>query len=264
MSGILSRLRHLFGDELFVRVGRQLEPTALATELAGPVHESVRQIEDLLNSRRRFAPETESRSFTIVASDYVVLLMLGPLVRRLTALAPNVSTRFMALDLTVGDRLAAGHVDFAIVPSGVAPGLPSTPLFQDSWTCAVWSGHPSVGDRLTTDEFMALPHLAFNPSDPEHTSLAEEYFARMGYESRTVASTQSFATAAFSLHGTPLVTILPRRLGERLLQPAQIKLVEPPFAAPPLHEELVWNPRFTASSPHAWFRTQLVEVAKML
>jgi DNA-binding transcriptional LysR family regulator len=264
MSGILSRLRHVFGDDLLVRVGRHLEPTDLAAELAAPVHECVQQIEDLLDARRPFTPETESRSFTIIASDYVVMLMLGPLARRLTKLAPNISARFVALEPTVGDRIAAGHADFAIVPSDLAPGLPSVPLFQDTWACAVWAGHPSVGNRLTIDEFMALPHLAFSASDPEHTTLAEDYFAQMGYKSRIVASTQTFAAAVFSLHGTSLVTIVPRRLGERLMQPAQIELLEPPFAVPPFDEKLVWNPRFTASSAHAWFRTQLKEVADLL
>ena len=43
MSGILSRLRHAFGDELLVRVGRNLEPTVLASDLAGPVHEIVQR-----------------------------------------------------------------------------------------------------------------------------------------------------------------------------------------------------------------------------
>jgi DNA-binding transcriptional LysR family regulator len=192
------------------------------------------------------------------------MVMLGPLVRRLRALAPNVSARFVALEPTIEDRLAAGHVDFAIVPSDLASGFPSIPMFQETWMCAVWEGHPSLGDRLTIDEFMALPHLAFSASDPEHTTLAEEYFARMGYESRIVASCQTFAAAVFSLHGTPLITIVPRRLGERLMRPAHVKLLEPPFAVPPFDETLVWNPRFTDSSAHAWFRTQLVEVAKLL
>lgn len=269
MSGILSRLRHVFGDELLVRVGRRLEPTDLAVELAGPVHECVQEIENLMNLRRPFVPETENRSFTVAASDYVGMLMLGALAKRLTALAPNISARFVALEMPViMDRLAAGHVDLLIVPSDIPldlpPDLASVPLFEDTWTCAVCAEHPSVGDRLTIDEFVALPRLAFSAFHPEPTTLVEDRFAQIGYESKIVAFTQSFATAAFSVHETPLVTIVPRRLGERLLQPAQIKLVELPFEAPPLREQLLWNPRFTANPAHAWFRTQLVEIAKLL
>ena len=39
-SGNLARLRHAFQDELLVRVGRNLELTAFAADLAGPVHDA--------------------------------------------------------------------------------------------------------------------------------------------------------------------------------------------------------------------------------
>src|SRR6185295_1207582 len=97
-SGILARLRHAFHDELLVRVGRNLELTALATELVTPVRECVRSVEDLLNLRQPFSPESARWSFRIAASDYVVFLLLGSLLKTLTALAPNISVRFFALE----------------------------------------------------------------------------------------------------------------------------------------------------------------------
>jgi DNA-binding transcriptional LysR family regulator len=262
MSGILARLRHVFNDELLVRVGRHLEPTAFAAELARPVRACVQGIEDLLSTQRAFSPQTETRTFVIAASDYVVLLLLGPLVKRLTALAPNIGVRFVSLESSVADRLAMGEIDFCVVPTELDPAFPSVPLFDDSWICAVWAGHPTVGDRLTVEEFLALPHLTFNISDPEHTSLADEHLARIGYERKIVASTDSFATAPFLLRETSLVTMIQRRLGARLERPADIKLLEPPFEIPPMCERLAWNPRFSASLAHAWMREQLVEAAK--
>lgn len=264
MSGILARLRNLFGDELLVRVGRHLEPTEFAAEIAGPVRECVRQIEDLLNSKRPFAPESESRSFTIAASDYATFLLFGPLLQRLHDRAPQVSVRFVALDRTVGDRLAAGDIDFGILPAELDPGVPSLPLFDDTWTCMVATEHPTVGNRLTVDEFLALPHLTYNMSGPQYGSIADEYLAAAGHERKIVASIASFATAPFLLHGTSLVTTLPRRIGERLRQAADVKLLEPPFEIPPLREQLFWNPRFTAGAAHVFLREQLIEAAKML
>jgi DNA-binding transcriptional LysR family regulator len=264
MSGILARLRLLFNDELLVRVGRHLEPTALASELARPVRECVQQIEDLLSTQRPFSPETEARTFVIAASDYVVLLLLGLLVQRLTAVAPNIGVRFVSLESSVADRLAMGEIDFCIVPTDLEPGFPSVPLFTDSWICAVWSGHPTVGDRLTVEQFLALPHLTFNITDPEHTSLADEHLARIGYERKIVASTDSFATAPFLLRETSLITMVQRRLGARLERSAEIKLIEPPFEIPEMCERLSWNPRFSASPAHAWMREQLVEAAKSM
>jgi len=264
MSGILARLRHAFHDELLVRVGRNLELTALAAELATPVHECVQQVEDLLNLRTPFTPATALWSFRIAASDYVVFVMLGALLKTLTELAPNMSVRFFALEPTAGDRLSAGDVDFAILPAEFEANLPSVPLFEDSWVCAVWSGHPHTKDRFTVDELLALPHLSFRLAGPDNGSIAETFLAQAGYERRIVASTESFATAPFLLRETPLVTLVPRRLGERLQRAAEIRLVELPIEVPPLREKLIWSPRFTASAAHAWLRERLVEVAKAL
>lgn len=264
MSGILARLRHAFNDELLVRVGRNFELTALAAELAAPVSECVRQVDDLLNLRRPFAPEVTRWEFRVSASDYVVFLLLGALLKTLTELAPNISVRFSGLESPPAGRLASGEVDFVVLPAELEPSLPSVPLFEDSWICAIWSGHGHTRDRFTLDEFLALPHLSFRFAGPDHGSIAENHMAELGIERRVVASTESFATAPFLLRETPLVTLVPRRLGERLQRAADIRLVEPPLDLPPLREKLVWSPRFTASTPHAWLRAQLVGVASNL
>jgi DNA-binding transcriptional LysR family regulator len=264
VSGILARLRHAFQDELLVRVGRNFELTAFAADLVDPVHDCVRQIEDLLNLRRPFEPESARWSFRIAASDYVVFLLLGPLLKGLTERAPHISTRFMALEPGAGERLAAGDLDFAVLPEEIEPSLPFVQLFEDSWVCAVWSGHPHAGNQFTLEEFLATPHLSFRLAGPDHGSIAESHLAQLGFELKIVASTESFATAPFLLRDTAFATLVPRRLGERLQPSADIRLIELPLDIPPLREKLIWNPRYTASPAHAWFRERLVEVAKGL
>jgi DNA-binding transcriptional LysR family regulator len=228
------------------------------------VHDCVHQIEDLLNLRRPFEPESARWSFRVAASDYVVFLLLGALLQSLTERAPNISVRFMALEPSAGERLAAGELDFAVLPAELETSLPSAPLFEDSWVCAVWSKHSHPGPQFTLDEFLAMPHLSFRLSGPDHGSIAESYLAQLGFELKIVASTESFATAPFLLRDTPFTTLVPRRLGERLERAADIRLVELPLDIPPLREKLIWSPRYTASPAHAWFRARLVEVAQAL
>jgi DNA-binding transcriptional LysR family regulator len=264
MSGMLSRLRQGFGDQLLVRVGRNLEPTDFAASVAERVHGCVLELENLLEETRPFDPESDGRAFRISASDYSALLLFGPIVRRLIEAAPHMSAYFLRLDVTAGERLNVGEIDFAIFPAEIDPALPSIPLFDDTWVCAACSRHPSLGDELTIEEFLKHPHMSFNISDPGHVSVADEFLERNGHERRIVASTESFTAAPFLLQGTTLLTILPRRLGERMQQAAQIRLLELPFDVPPLREKLVWNPRFTSSPGHAWMREQFVEVAGAL
>jgi DNA-binding transcriptional LysR family regulator len=264
MSGMLSRLRHAFGDDLLVRVGRNLELTEFAANIAARVHQTVLELEQLLEGARPFDPSKTSRAFRIGATDYSALLMFGPIMQKIVELAPDMSLNFLRLDVTAGERLAAGEIDFAIMPAGIEPGLPSAPLFDDTWVCAAWTQHPSLCSVLSIEEFLKHPHLSFNISDPGHASVADEFLANNGHARRIVASTESYTAAPFLLRGTPLLTILPRRLGERMQHAADIQLLELPFDVPPLCEELVWNPRFSASPAHVWMRDRLLEVARQL
>ena len=264
MSRMLARLRHAFGDELLVRVGRNLEPTEFASGIAARVHDTVQGLENLLDASRPFEPKTDSRAFRISASDYAVLVLFGAIMRRLIERAPRMAAHFVRLDLEVGERLASGEVDFAVLPAEFEPNLPSVALFEDTWVCAAWTGHPTIGDRLTIEQFLEQPHLAFNISDPSHVSVADEHLAREGHLRRIVASTESFTAAPFLLRGTSLLTILPRRLGERMREAAEIRLFELPFKVPPLREKLAWNPRFTTSPGHVWLREQLVRVGQVV
>ena len=104
--------------------------------------------------------------------------------------------------------------------------------------CAAWAGHPSLGAELTVDDFLKHPHLTFNISDPWQISIADDHAARLGRERRIVASTASFTAAPFLLSGTPLLAIVPRRLGERMRVAADLRLLELPFSIPPLRDTL--------------------------
>jgi DNA-binding transcriptional LysR family regulator len=264
MSGILSRLRHAFGDELLVRVGRNLEPTEFAVNIAERVHECVQELEELLEESRPFDPQSDHRAFRISASDYSTLLICAPLIKRMSLVAPNMTVNFLRLDLTAAERLNSGEIDFAIFPTEIESALPGVELFEDTWVCAAWSGHESVGDELTIGKFLRHPHLSFNISDPGHVSVADEFLASSGHKRRILATTESFTAAPFLLKGTQLLSLLPRRLAEHMQAAADIRLFELPLEMPPLREKLVWNPRFTSSPGHTWMREQLVDLAGSL
>ncbi len=264
MSGALAKLRVLFDDELLVRVGRNLELTAHAEEIAGPVRQCLQQLEDLLNTKRSFEPQAESRVFQIAATDYAVLLMLGPLVKKLEELAPHISVRFVKLDSKARERLAAGDIDFSIMPEGVDTTLPSVDLFKDPWVCILWDRHQTIGADLTLEHFMAQPHMAFVIGDEGHASIADEHLVRQGYQRNIVATTESFTNAPFLLQGTMMLAMVPQRLAERLRDAAHIRLMDIPMEVPSLAEKLIWNPRFTQSRPHIWMRELLVSIAATL
>lgn len=257
-SAMLSRLRILFDDELLVRVGRGFELTPFAEEIMVPVRECIEEIETLINFRQKFEPETEDRSFSVIASDYVMMLLLPSLLNELARAAPKLSIHFIHLRdrESVVRQIASGDVDFGIIPhDGEACKILSwSDLFYDDWVCAAWADHPSLGKELTKDEFLAVPHLRFTTKG----SLADQEIERAGYARDYTVSSESLALGPLLVQGTKMIAVVPKRLGENMARMANLKLLRPPFSLTPLRETLYWSPRYDTSPAHRWLR-RLIE-----
>ena len=262
MSGTLSRLRDLFKDDILVRVGRQLELTPLAQELAPQLRQQLKGVEDLLNARRSFIPSSEVRTFSIAASDYVVFLLLQPLVARMAEHAPGVKLQFVRLDAGAADRLGEDAIDFMIQPSYLQTHFPSAELFTDGWVCVVWSGNQSVGKTLSEAQYLAMPHLAFSMPGEGAGSAADIHLNHLGVQRRITAWTESFILSPFLVRGTDMVTLMHQRVAVALEAAADARIMTAPYDLPELREVLIWNPRRTADPPHLWMREQIMAAAR--
>src|SRR5205814_282704 len=163
--------------------------------------------------RPEFNPGSDSRRFRIAASDYATFLVLQPLLERVFLGAPGVS--FEILPLPGNDLLATGDVDLGIWPAEVPASeqFSSQVLFYDKWVCAVWSGLPDIGDKLTMDKYVSLPQLSYGPA-----STGEIAFNKMAVERRVELTVSSFFLLPFMLQGTHLVTLIHERLGKRMAE----------------------------------------------
>ncbi len=261
MSGTLARLRDLFKDELLARVGRQLELTPLAQDLAPVLHQRLLDIEDLMNARRAFVPAKERRTFVIAASDYIVFVLLQPLVARLAEQAPGVSVRFTRLAPTSPDQLGEDAVDFVIMPSEVEVHYPAEPLFADRWVCVAWQGNTQIGEGIDMQQYLSLRHLVFSMPGGESASLADTSLERMGVRRRIAAWTESFMLSPFLVRGTDMITVVQERVALRLQHAAEARILALPYDAPDFHESLYWNPRRSTDPPHVWLREQVLAAA---
>jgi DNA-binding transcriptional LysR family regulator len=265
MSGTLARLRALFKDDLLVPVGRQLVPTPLAEELLHPVRQAIEQIESVFAYRSGFDPTREKRSFIVAASDYATLLLLPRLVARLADDAPGISLRFRYLIPDPITLVAENTVDFVIMPFEMGKHLEGDPLFVDQWVCAVWSKHPSIGRRITKQQYLTLPHATLSISAILDTaSIADHHLHEFALKRHISISTESFLLSLFALRRTSAIAIVPRRLAELVKDFAEIKLLKPPFDLPDLRETVFWNRRNDASPSHRWMRSLLIDVARGL
>ncbi|HEY6493944.1 MAG TPA: LysR family transcriptional regulator [Trebonia sp.] len=266
MSNTLARLRKLVGDPLLVREGLTLVPTPRAESLRQPVQEALGLIQAALDDRSGFDPAGDRATFTISCSDYSLLMLIGPLVRRLAAAAPGLTIQVLPRAPDPVRLLRDGEVDFVIEPAEIMPDvtLPRIRLFADRWLCCVWEGTTEVGDEMTMETYLRLGHVVYSAVRGHPVSLPDTYLAQAKVPRRTEFTVESFLLAPFLLQGTDLVTLVPERASGHLRRTAAVRFLEPPLPLPPITETLWWNPRQTVDPAHSWLRARIAETAAEL
>ena len=266
MSAALGRLRRLFDDPLLVRQGSGLVPTPLADSLVIPVQECLASVESIVSVRGAFDPERAQRRFTVIASDYVLFVLMRSLFAELAREAPGIRIHVAAAYPDHLEQLRTGRADLLILPREIVGGdsarFRHLPLFTDRHVCAVSADNPDVGDTISLDEFSTMPYLAYQAG--ERYSLVESQLDLRGIPRRTEVTTETFALAPFILAGTRLITMLYERLGRQVAEQAGVRLLEPPVELPPVNEEMYWEPRNTEDAGHRWLRERIQAHAQRL
>src|SRR5215469_12465197 len=266
MSNTLARLRKLFSDPLLVREGLTLVPTPRAESLSQPVREALGLIQQALGSEDVFDPASGHATFTMSCSDYSLLMLIGPLVRRLTTAAPGITVQVVPRAPDAVRLLRDGEADLVVEPVEIMPDvtLPRMRLFTDRWLCCVWEGNAQVGDRMSMEVYLRLGHLVYSAAPGHPVSLVDTYLAQAQVPRRIEFTVESFLLAPFLLQGTDLVTLVPERAASHLRRTAAVRFLEPPLPLPSITEMLWWNPRHTVNPAHAWLRARIAEIAAEL
>ena len=160
MSSSLAQLRAVLGDPLFRRTSHGVEPTARALAVAGDVRAGLASFQRAL-SPPSFDPKTAERTFVLATSDFVELVLLPSLLKRVAKEAPSVRLELRPWGLhEVPAELERGEHDLMVgFYDTVPPRHRAERLFEDVFTCIVRRGHPKVGAKLGLKTWLELEHV---------------------------------------------------------------------------------------------------------
>ena len=263
MSAALSRLRRFFDDELLVRNGNALELTPLAQALVSPVREAITSLERILTTRPHFDPTVDSRTFRVIVSDYMTLMLLRPLLARLFHDAPAVRVDITPISPGYASTLQRALVDLLVLPAEIveAPleGVRHQELFTDRYVCAVGRDNPCFVDgAFTLEQLSELPYIACSQNSVP--SFADSQLDELHIPRNIAMSTHNFIMAPFLLPGTPMFTLALERLISRP-EYATVRSLEPPVPLRPITETMYWHPVFEHDPAHLWLRERLSTLA---
>ena len=257
MSAALGRLRRLFGDPLLVRNGRVHELTPMGQSLVEPVRTVLVGLEQMLATSPHFDPATDARTFTVVASDYVTLILLRPLLERLYREAPRVAVTAIPVSGATEAELERAQVDLVIMPREItSPAMtqfPQRELFTDRYVAAVWNEHPEVTDHLDRDQLTRLRYVRYHATS-SGPAFVDIQLARLGIEPNVALSTLSFTLVPWLLPGTSLFAFVHERLVNSTPVRRELKVLEPPVPLQPIVETMYWHPVFHNDQAHHWLR----------
>ena len=236
MSAALSRLREHLGDPLLVPFGKRMVLTAHAERLALPLREILSQVE-VLTGPSVFNPATSRRVFKISASDYIVTVLISPLVQRLAQEAPGVGLVISNPGDRVEAALERGEIDLLVMPqSFISRQHPSLPLFVDTHVVVGWAGNPAMDAPMTEAVFFDHGHVVVEFGSLRNPAFAEQHMRQIGRPRRAEIIAPSFSSVPGLLVGTQRLAVMQKRLADRFARILPLKMAPPPFDFPEFRE----------------------------
>lgn len=265
MSGILARLREYFDDPLIVQVGRKMELTPLAQSLVEPVNDVLVRIDATIATRPEFNPLTTRRQFSIVASDYVMSVLMVDVMRRVHRESPGMSIEFRSPSESAAADVESGEVDFIIFPESLSSPVQSAAvLFEDSYTIVVDGCNSEIGDSVDIDQYLNLRHVAVKNGTYGLAQLEILLSNRYGDARNVEIVSHSFQMLPHLVVGTSRVATMHTRLAQRFAGLLPIRLVKPAFDIPRLVEVLQWHKYRDMDPASMWLRERIIESARAL
>ena len=262
MSATLSRLRRHFGDELLSQVGRHMVPTAFAETLHPLVADIRRGMDTLVAAQPGFDPSLSQRRFKLATSDYITLVLIGPLLRRLQTAAPALTLEIVPTTSGILEALDAGEIDVLVVPEGFASSHhPTQILMEEAHVVVGWRDNPVLAAPLTRDAFLASGHVAVAIGQRREAVFVEREFHRMDINRRIELTVPSFLAVPWVLQGTDRLAMMHARLATMMAAHLPLHVARCPFEIPPMRELLQFHRSRSLDPGIEWLCRELRDVS---
>ncbi|YAF96911.1 MAG: LysR family transcriptional regulator [Nodularia sp. CChRGM 3473] len=264
MSAALARLRLLFQDELFIRIGREMQPTAKALEIAPGIRDALQQIRQTLAASQIFNPATSKSTFTIGSSDYTSYVVMPKVLELCRQIAPNIDFRLIGFAKDcVGELLEQREIDIAL---GVFQNPPKQtiqmPLFAEHFVGICRRGHPIMTqDAITPETFANLLHALFTIRRDEVGEI-DQVLTQYNLQRRVVLTTPHLLVLPEIISSSDLVTAVPSRLVKSFAYRGTLEIFEIPVKTEPWMISMLWSKLTDQDQANIWLRQMLKSVCQ--
>lgn len=254
----LSRLRALYGDDLFVRQSHGVHATPVADRLAQPLSAALAMLHATIDEPA-FEAISAARVYRVAMSDIGERYFLPKLLEHLLLVAPHITVVAQSPPQTeLLGALASGEIDLAM---GFFPEMGKQVhlqrLFKERFVYIARLDHPTVQGQLTAAQVRRLPHVLGCPPGTRHATAVEKVLTSRAVGARVTARVNSFLAVGPIVATTNLVAAVPSNLARLVADHLRLQIIEPPVRVPGFDVTMTWHRRFHRDPSMVWLRAQL-------
>lgn len=266
VSSALGRLRHMIGDELFVRDGNRMVATPRALQLKEPVRAALRQMEEALVAAADFDPASASQTFVLVGSDYFSTLLMPRLAHQVVPQAPSVTLQMLDYPSSEVFRLLSDGFTDAAVDREMEPPewIMRQTLFRSYILCVAAKNHPVLqrhrirpGTRIPAEVFCQIPQVMLS-MDGGKTGTIDTALTEHGLSRKVAMTVPHFQAVASAAAASLLLGSLPVHFARQAAASLSLDLYLPPYDPPKMGVCLYWHKRLNRDPANIWLRGQIV------
>lgn len=255
ISSALNRLRTMFNDPLFIRIGHRMEPTARAEELIRHLSPALDAMSMALSLSHDFEPTTSTQTFRIGLSDDVEFGLLPPMLRALRDEAPDVVFVVRHVDYwRIPELLASGEITVGISQTRELPANAKRKSLRQIRPRLLRADHSP--QPITLDEYCARPHVLVSHTG-NTSGYVDEWLGAIGRKRKVVLTVPQFSALPALLAGTDLLAGLPDYTAIPMAASGQLFEEKLPFESPNLDLAMVWLAILDTDPAERWLRSRL-------
>ncbi|MGV2837854.1 LysR family transcriptional regulator [Vibrio cyclitrophicus] len=239
MSHSLQRLRKLFDDPLFERVGSRMEATDRAIELSSTVETLLNTIQLEVLLSKSFDAATYKGTWKIGLTDYAEQMFAPILFDLIKQSSPYSQVALFNVNRSNYQQLFEdAKLDIAIGSFGRVPKHYRTKhLYTEEHVCLFDKSVLSIDLPMSLEQFVSVEHALVSPSGDLKTGV-DSRLAEVGFSRQVAIASSNFLTVKRLIRGRELLCIVPKlvaRSEETLLA------VKPPIDVPDFDIQLVYR-----------------------
>ncbi|CAK2054339.1 LysR family transcriptional regulator, mexEF-oprN operon transcriptional activator [Vibrio crassostreae] len=243
MSHSLQRLRKLFDDPLFERVGSKMEATDRAIELSSTVDALLNTIQSEVLLSKSFDAETYKGTWKIGLTDYAEQMFAPILFDLIKQSSPYSQVALFNVNRSNYQQVFEdAKLDMTIGSFGEVPKQDRTKhLYTEQHVCLLDQSVLSIEEPISLEQFVAVEHALVSPAGALKTGV-DTRLGELGLSRKVAISSSNFLTVKRLIRGRELLCIVPKLVARKDIDSEETLLaVKPPIDVPDFDIQLVYR-----------------------